>query len=162
MKGWLLDTNIIASLTSPGGAPTVKQWVAAQDEQTLFLSVLSLGEYDKGIHQLPEGDPLRTRYAANRDVIEARFGARVLPVSNAVIRRWGAIAGRIKRETGHPPPVIDTLLAATALEANLYLVTRNTKDVGGTGAVVFNPWDDDATAFVLTEGSDTLKPTVHG
>ena len=150
MKGWLLDTNIIASLTSPGGAPTVKQWVAAQDEQTLFLSVLSLGEYDKGIHQLPEGDPLRTRYAANRDAIEGRFVARVLPVSNAVVRRWGAIAGRIKRETGHTPPVIDTLLAATAIEANIYLVTRNTKDVSGSGAVVFDPWEDDPAAFALT------------
>lgn len=162
MKGWLLDTNVIASLTSPGGAPTVKAWVAAQGEQTLFLSILSLAEYDKGIAQLPEGDPLRSRYAANRDAIEARFGARVLPVSNAVIRRWGAIAGRMKRETGHPPPVIDTLLAATALEANLYLVTRNTKDVTGTGAVVFNPWGDDPAGFALTYGSDILKPTGHG
>ena len=162
MKGWLLDTNIIASLTSPGGAPTVKAWVAAQDEQTLFLSVLSLAEYDKGIHQLPEDDPLRARYAANRDAIETRFGARVLPVSNAVIRRWGAIAGRTKRETGHPPPVIDTLLAATALDANLYLVTRNTKDMTGTGAVVFNPWEDDPAEFALPEGLATSKPTVHG
>lgn len=162
MKGWLLDTNVIASLTSPGGAPTVKAWVAAQDEQTLFLSVLSLAEYDKGISQLPEGDPLRARYAANRDAIEARFEARVLPVSNAVIRRWGAIAGRIKRETGHPPPVIDTLLAATALEENIYLVTRNTKDVTGTGAVVFNPWNDDPARFALTEGSGTSNPTVIG
>jgi toxin FitB len=153
LKGWLLDTNVIASLTSPGGAPTVKAWVGAQDEQTLFLSVLSLAEYDKGISQLPEDDPLRARYAANRDAIEARFGARVLPVANAVIRRWGAIAGRIKRETGHPPPVIDTLLAATALEANLYLVTRNTKDVTATGAVLFNPWDDDPARLALTEGS---------
>ncbi len=150
MKGWLLDTNIIASLTSPGGAPKVKDWVATQDEQTLFLSVLSLAEYDKGIHQLPEDDPRRARYAANRDAIEARFGARILPVSNAVIRRWGATAGRVKRETGHPPPVIDAMLAATALEANLYLVTRNTKDVTGTAAVVFNPWDDDPAAFALT------------
>jgi predicted nucleic acid-binding protein len=150
LKGWLLDTNIIASLTSPGGAPKVKDWVATQDEQTLFLSVLSLAEYDKGIHQLPEDDPRRARYAANRDAIEARFGARILPVSNAVIRRWGATAGRVKRETGHPPPVIDAMLAATALEANLYLVTRNTKDVTGTAAVVFNPWDDDPAAFALT------------
>jgi predicted nucleic acid-binding protein len=161
LKGWLLDTNIIATLTSPGGAPAVKTWVASQEEQTLFLSVLSLAEYDKGINQLPEGEPMRARYAANRDAIEARFGARVLPVSNAVIRRWGAIAGRIKRETGHPPPVIDTMLAATALEANLYLVTRNAKDVTGTAAVVFNPWDDDPAAFALTEGLGVSKSTLQ-
>jgi predicted nucleic acid-binding protein len=125
--------------------------VAAQDEQRLFLSVLTLAEYDKGIHQLPEEDPLRARYAANRDAIEVRFGARVLPLSNAG-RRWGAIAGRIKRDTGHPPPVIDTMLAATALEENVYLVTRNTKDVIRTGAVVFNPWEDDPAEFALSMG----------
>ena len=150
MKGWLLDTNIIASLTSPNGAPAVKAWIAAQDERTLYLSVITFAEYDKGIHQLPEDDPQRARYAANRDAIEARFGTRILPVSNQVIRRWGALSGRIKRETGHPPPVLDAMLAATALEANVYLVTRNTKDVLRTGVVVFNPWEDDTSKFPLS------------
>jgi predicted nucleic acid-binding protein len=153
LKGWLLDTNIIASLTSPNGAPAVKAWIATQDEQTLFLSVITLAEYDKGIHQMPERDPQRARYAANRDAIEARFGSRVLPVSNGVIRRWGALSGRIKRETGHPPAVVDTMLAATALEAELYLVTRNTRDVLRTGAVVFNPWEDEASQFPLRPGA---------
>lgn len=133
MKGWLLDTNIIASLTSPNGAPVVKSWIAAQDERSLYLSVITLGEYDKGIHQMPEDDPRRARYAANRDAIAARFGARILPVSNAVIRRWGALSGRIKREAG------------------LYLVTRNTRDVLRTGAVVFNPWEDDPAAFPIMD-----------
>ena len=123
--------------------------MAAQQERRLYLSVLTLAEYDKGIHQLPENEPSRVRYAANLDLIEARFAARVLPVSNSVVRRWGAIAGRIKRETGHPPPVIDTLLAATALEANLYLVTRNTKDAARTGVLIFNPWEDDFANFPL-------------
>jgi predicted nucleic acid-binding protein len=149
LRGWLLDTNVIASLTLPGCAPTVKAWVGAQDERTLYLSVITLAEYDKGIHRLPEADPLRARYARNRDAIEARFGSRVLPVSNDTIRRWGALAGRIRRETGHPPPVLDTLLAATALEADLYLVTRNTKDVIRSGAAIFNPWEDDAANFAL-------------
>jgi len=92
-------------------------------------------------------------YALSRDAIEARFAPRILPVSNAVMRRWGALAGRIKRETRHPPPVIDTLLAATALESSLYLVTRNTKDVIRTGAVIFNPWEDDPIRVVLYSAS---------
>lgn len=149
MRGWLLDTNVIASLSSAGGAPTVKAWVAMQDERTLYLSVVTLAEYDKGIHQLLDGDPLRTRYEMNRDAIEARFGSRILPVSNAIMRRGGALAGRIKRETKHPPAVIDTLLAATAIETGLYLVTRNTKDVIRTGAAIFNPWEDDPSQFAL-------------
>ena len=149
MRGWLLDTNIIASLTSPNGAPAVKAWIAIQDERTLYLSVITLAEYDKGIHQLPEGDPQRGRYAVNRDAIAARFGTRILPVSNAGMLRWGSLSGRIRRETGHPPPVLDTLLAATALEAGLYLVTRNTRDVRRTEAAVFNPWVDDPAGFPL-------------
>jgi len=120
-----------------------------QDERTLYLSVVTLAEYDKGIHQLLDGDPLRTRYEMNRDAIEARFGSRILPVSNAIMRRGGALAGRIKRETKHPPAVIDTLLAATAIETGLYLVTRNTKDVIRTGAAIFNPWEDDPSQFAL-------------
>jgi predicted nucleic acid-binding protein len=148
--GWLLDTNVIASLTTAAGAPSVKAWAAAQPENRLYLSVITLAEYDKGIHQLREDDPQRTRYQVNRDGIEARFRPRILPVSDAVVRRWGALAGRIRRDTGHPPPVIDTLIAATALEAKLYLVTRNTRDVAHTGAVVFNPWTDDPALFPLT------------
>lgn len=150
MIGWLLDTNVIASLTSPSGAPTVKTWAARQDERRLYLSVITLAEYDKGIHQLADDDPRRALYAARRDAIEARFGGRVLPMTSAVIRRWGAVAGRVKRETGHPPPVIDTLLAASALEARLYLVTRNSRDVIHTGAAIFNPWEDDPAEFRLT------------
>ncbi len=149
MRGWLLDTNVIASLAATTGAPSVKAWAARQDESRLFLSVLTLAEYDKGIHQLPEDEPLRARYAASRDAIAARFKGRILPVGEGAVRLWGAISGRIKRDAGHPPSVIDTLLAATAIEAQLYLVTRNTKDVRHTGAAVFNPWEDDAADFPL-------------
>lgn len=156
MRGWLLDTNVIASLVAPAGAPSVKAWAAGQDEASLFLSVVTLAEYDKAIHQLLDSDPQRVRFAANRDAIENRFAGRVLPLSNAVVRRWGAIAGRIRRDTGRPPPVIDTLLAATATEAQLYLVTRNAKDVAHTGAAVFNPWADDVADFPLMAGRERV------
>ncbi len=147
MIGWLLDTNVIASLAARDGAPNVKAWADTQNEQRFYLSVLSLAEYDKGVHQLGDDDPRRARYAAQRDAIEMRFRRRILPISNAVVRRWGAISGRVRRDTGHPPPVIDTLLAATALESGLYLVTRNRRDVTSSGAAVFNPWEDDAQNF---------------
>jgi predicted nucleic acid-binding protein len=162
VRGWLLDTNVIASLSAAAGAPSVKSWASAQEESRMFLSVLTLAEYDKGIHQLPDGDPQRVRHAANRDAIEARFAGRVLPVSDAIVRRWGALAGRIKRDTGHPPSVIDTLLAATAIEGQLYLVTRNTKDVRHTGAAVFNPWEDDAADFLLIDEGGFARPTIRG
>ncbi len=149
MKGWLLDTNVVASLIAPGGAPSVKSWAAGQPEHLLHLSILTLGEYDKGIHNLADDHPDRGRYIGARDALVARFGGRVLPVSDAVVRSWGRVSGAIRRDTGHPPPVIDTLIAATAIEHGLYLVTRNTRDVVLTGAALFDPWRDDVTAFAV-------------
>lgn len=141
MKGYLLDTNVIASLVAPNGAPSVKAWAAGQDEDRLWISILTLGEYDKGIANLPDDAPDRARYIAARNALEDRFAGRIVPLSDAVVRRWGTISGLIRRETGHPPPVIDTMLAATAVEHRLCLVTRNVRDVAGSGAEVLNPWD---------------------
>lgn len=149
MIGWLLDTHVVGSLVSGAGAPSVKAWAAAQDEETIFLSILTIAEIEKGIEQLPPGDPRRTRYAATLTAIEARFAGRTLSLADAAVRRWGVISGRIRRESGRPPPVIDTLLAATAIEYDLYLVTRNTRDVRFSGAALFNPWEDDPIAFPL-------------
>ena len=150
MRGWLLDTNVIAALINPNGAPTVKAWAAVQPEETLYLSVLTLGEYDKGIYNLANDHPHRSRYVAARDALEARFAGRILPVDDAVVRAWGRISGTIKRDTGHPPGVIDTMLAASAIEHRLYLTTRNVRDVFLSGAAIFNPWDDDLSEFPLS------------
>jgi predicted nucleic acid-binding protein len=150
VKGWLIDTNVIAALINPNGAPSVKAWAAGQPETRLFISVLSLGEYDKGIHNLAPDHPDRSRYIAARDALQGRFAGRVLPVSDPVVRRWGEISGSVKRRTGHAPAVVDTLLAATALDNDLFLATRNTRDVEHSGAAVFNPWLDDPAQFPLT------------
>jgi toxin FitB len=140
VKGYLLDTNVVASLIAANGAPSVKAWAAGQDEDRLWLSILTLGEYDKGVANVPDDDPNRARYIATRDALEDRFAGRILPLSDEVVRRWGTISGLIRRQTGHPPPVIDTLFAATAVEHQLCFVTRNVKDVAGSGAEVLNPW----------------------
>jgi predicted nucleic acid-binding protein len=73
----------------------------------------------------------------------------VLSVSDQIVRRWGAIGGEGKRLTGHSPSVIDTLLAATAIEHDFYLATRNVADVANSGAAVFNPWRDDPERFSI-------------
>nr|WP_294520658.1 type II toxin-antitoxin system VapC family toxin [uncultured Rhodopila sp.] len=148
MIGWLLDTNVTAEIIRAGGSARVKAWAAARDEATLYLSILTIAEYDKGIANLPDGDPRRPVYMATRDRLAARFAARMPPVSDAIVRRWGTV----RRDTGHPPPVIDTLLAAIAPEHDLYLATRNVRDVWHSGAAVFNPWEDDPSAFPVIAG----------
>jgi predicted nucleic acid-binding protein len=148
--GWLLDTHIVSALASPNGAPSVKSWASAQPEQRMFLSVLTLAEIDKGIYNLEPDHPDRSRYAAARDALAARFADRILSVDNAVIYRWGIISGEVKRRIGHAPSVVDTMLAATAIEHDLILATRNVKDTRHSGAVIFNPWEDDPSLFPLT------------
>ena len=158
MIGWLLDTNVIAEIISQGGSPRVKAWAAGQDEATLHLSILTIGEYEKGIANLPDDDPRRPIFMNLRDSLVERFGERLVPVSNFVVRHWGLISGHSRRETGHPPPVIDTLLAATAIEQDLYLVTRNIRDVQSSGAALFNPWEDDPAGSPIRPHRGGRKP----
>lgn len=94
MIGWLLDTNVVAALINPNGAPSAKAWAGEQREDDLFLSVLTLGEYDKGIFNLADNHPDRHRYVAARDALEARFAGRILSVDDDIARRW---AGRRER-----------------------------------------------------------------
>jgi predicted nucleic acid-binding protein len=147
VRGWLLDTNVLAELARPNGNDQVVAWADAQPEQTLFISVLNLAEYDKGIANLPDDAPNRGRLEAAVTALELRFRGRVLSLSDAIVRRWGRLSGRVKRTTGQSPPVIDTLLAATAIQNDLHLVTRNVKDFSDSGASVFNPWRDDPSLF---------------
>ena len=150
MRGWLLDTHILSALANPNGAPSVKAWATGQPEYRMLLSVLALAEYDKGIHNLEPDHPDRSRYIAARDAVGQRFSDRLLSVDDAIVYRWGAISGEVKRRTGQAPPLIDTLLAATAIEHDLVLVTRNLQDTRHSGAVIFNPWEDDPSRFPLT------------
>ena len=149
MIGWLLDTNVTAEIISTRGSVRVKEWAANQEEARLYISILTIAEYDKGIANLPDPDPRRAVYMNTRDSLAARFAARLLPVSDATVRRWGVISGTVRRDTGHPPPVLDTLLAATAMEHDLYLATRNIRDVRHSGAAIFNPWDDVVASFPI-------------
>jgi len=149
VNGWLLDTNVIAELSGSKPDSNVANWFGSQSERTLFLSILTFGEYEKGIAHLPPGEVRRPRLQRALIALQERFSGRVLPVSEAIVLRWGTISGEVKRLTGHSPSVIDTLLAATAIEHNLYLVTRNTSHVSNSGAAVFNPWIDDLRQFPL-------------
>jgi predicted nucleic acid-binding protein len=140
VSGFLLDTNVISELVRPKAEPKVRAWVADTDESLLYLSVLTLGEIRKGIAGLQN--------AARRVALEAwldgdlslRFTNRILSIDQAVADRWGRLAAQAGRKS--PLPVIDGLLAATALHYNLTLVTRNTKDVAVTGVPVFDPWSE--------------------
>ena len=139
MNGFLLDSNVISELIKPKPDANVVRWIEETDESILFLSVLTLGEVRNGIERLSLGRR-RGRLESWLEIeLRARFQDRILPIGEAIAERWGPLsafaAGR-----GKPVPVIDGLLAATALHHDLMLVTRNNSDVAGTGVPALNPW----------------------
>lgn len=136
---YLLDTNVLSELRRKQADRHVVAWFAGRSAQSLFLSVLTLGEIRKGIAALGLVDA--TRRQALSDWLEVDlptfFLGRVLGVDAAVADRWGGLQAR----AGRPLPAIDSLLAATALQHNLTLVTRNVRDFAGLGLNLVNPWE---------------------
>lgn len=139
MNGFLLDTNVISELIKSRPDNNLLHWIDETEETILFLSVLTLGEVRHGIERLSPGKR-RGRLESWLTVdLRLRFQDRILTVNEAIAERWGALSARAAKK-GRPVPVIDGLLAATALHHDLILVTRNDTDVTGTGVPTLNPW----------------------
>ncbi|MEO8136040.1 MAG: type II toxin-antitoxin system VapC family toxin, partial [Betaproteobacteria bacterium] len=105
----------------------------------LFLSVITIGELEKGIVRLPESAKRNALRQWARIEIADRFRDRLLTIDSGVAARWGALVG-LAESRGQPLPVIDSLIAATGLQHDLIVVTRNTEDFERCGASCFNPW----------------------
>jgi predicted nucleic acid-binding protein len=136
----LLDTSVISELVKKAPHPPVLKWVGDQNEDSLYLSVVTIGELEKGIARLPVS-PRRSRLQTwvRRDLAD-RFGDRVLPIDIRIAARWGVLTGEAEKR-GRPLPVIDSLIAATALEHGFSIVTRNVNDFERCGVACLNPWD---------------------
>ena len=131
MSGFLLDTNCISEVVRSKPEPRVLEWMQAADESLPYLSVLTLGEIRKGLAWLPQSKR-RTHLESWLEVeLQARFSGRILPIDAAVTDRWGVLAGAAKRR-GISLSAIDGLLAATALQHNLTIVSRNVSDFANT------------------------------
>jgi toxin FitB len=136
---WLLDTCVISELAKPRPVTSVVAWIRGCPEDHLFISVITLGELEKGITRLP-GSTRRKALEAwvRKDVVE-RFRGRVLGVDIEIASRWGALSGASDMR-GQPLPVLDSLIAATSLQHGLTVVTRNVEDLERCGARCLNPW----------------------
>jgi len=136
---YLLDTCLISELIRKEPNPAVVSWLDAQDEQALFLSVLNLGELQKGISKLPDGAKKDELQAwVGLDLVE-RFTGRILEIDLATALSWGRLQGEAE-QVGEKLPVMDSLIAATAAAHGLVVVTRNVKDIERCGVRVCNPW----------------------
>ena len=135
---FLLDTCLLSELSRPKPHPNVVRWFEAQDSAALFVSVLTVGEIEKGIAALPTG---RKQVALSGwlATLRSTYRDRLLPIDAAIAAIWGRTAARVEHEGG-ALAVVDGLLAATALHHGYTVVTRNVGDFEKTGVAILNPW----------------------
>jgi len=136
---WLLDTCALSEYAKKTPAPQGIAWLDEQDEASLYLSVITIGEIEKGILKLRKADPRRSqKLTAWLGKVEQRFAGRILPLDAAALHVWAQIAAH-SEFAGQPMPVMDGLLMATAQCHGLTVVTRNVQDFA-LYPQVFNPW----------------------
>jgi tRNA(fMet)-specific endonuclease VapC len=136
---YLLDTNVISELIARQPNQKVLDWLDSLDPSTVYLSVVTIGEIRKGIEKLPPSkrkDALQTWLETD---LLLRFHGNILDISVEIMLIWGELTGRLENQ-GKPIAALDALIAATALQGKLRLITRNNSDFQHTGATIDNPW----------------------
>lgn len=133
---YLIDTNVLSELVRPRPDPVVVEWFDAVPDDSLYISVLTIGEIRKGVELVADAGRKEKLRVWLEHTLPDWFEDRVLTVDEAVAEQWG----RMLAEVNRPVPAIDSLLAATALHHDLRLVTRNVQDFSFPGLEVINPW----------------------
>jgi len=136
---YLLDTCVISELVAKRPAAQVVEWVDPLDPDAVYLSVITIGEIQKGIERLPKSRRRAQLEAWLADELLGRFSGRLVPLDEDVLRTWGRLTASLETR-GITLPAIDTLLAASAVHGDFVLVTRNEADFAATGVRLHNPW----------------------
>lgn len=133
----LLDTVILSELRKRTPCAAVVNWLKAHEDNQLFISVVSIGEIERGIEKRRDADPAfaQTLTAWLDDLLRHHVD-RILPITSEIARRWGALSARIGNNSA------DLLIAATALNHGLTVATRNIRHFTPTGVATINPFDD--------------------
>lgn len=143
---FLLDTCVISELVKKSPDARVAQWVRSQDELSLFLSVITIGEIQKGISKLPDGRRKKQQlqnWLSNE--LQERFKDRIIEITIGPARVWGQVLGACEKK-GVNLPVIDSLIASQGIFHKMTVVTRNISDMGPTGVALYNPWEPEGAA----------------
>lgn len=137
---YLLDTCIVSEMAKKAPDRKVAKWLGKQKIENLYLSWLTIGELQKGISK--QGDTEKGRSLARwlKTAVLGRYVGRIFVVEREVAVEWGRICGEAER-IGKPRPVVDALIAATAVVHKMKLATRNVRDMEGMGADIINPFE---------------------
>jgi hypothetical protein len=132
---YLLDTMVLSELRKKERSPGVTQWLSDKSDHELFISVVSIGEIAKGIAQQDKQNKEFAKLLRRwLDKLLLLYGQRILPVDIAIAKRWGELSVQVQNSG------VDILLAATAIEHNLTIVTRNERHFIQTRVSIINPW----------------------
>ena len=132
---FLLDTVIVSELRKRQSDRGVVAWISAQQEDRLYLSVVTLGEIERGIEKRRRSDPeFADTLTSWLEHLTRIYAERILSVTPGVARRWGRLSAQLRHDGA------DLLIAATALTHGLKVVTRNTSDFEPTGVGIINPF----------------------
>lgn len=137
---YLLDTCAISELRKPECPETLRGLIESADDASLFLSAITLGEIQKGVSLLPTGKR-RQEFQAWLAFLQSSFEDRILPIASDTSLIWGEITAKCQK-AGHTLHSPDGLIAATAIQFGLHLVTRNVADFEPAGVLIVNPWRD--------------------
>ncbi|GFO75857.1 toxin FitB [Bathymodiolus platifrons methanotrophic gill symbiont] len=136
---YLLDTCVISEVIKPRADKNVISWVKNQNEESLYLSVLTFGEIEKGIEKSPDEARKRKLQLWVEEDLKKRFEGRIIPINIDISVKWGAIQGNAELQ-GKPMPAIDGLIAVSGLVHNCIVVTRNVSDMEQSTVELLNPW----------------------
>jgi toxin FitB len=135
---YLLDTNVISEQTKPSPNAGVFEWLDQHSVGETYLSVITLGEIEQGIHLL--GDTKRARsFRTWLEKLEDEFAGQILDLDRSIMQTWAEMTARTI-PLGRTMAYADSLIAATALRNDLVLVTRNEDDFRHAGVQLLNPW----------------------
>jgi toxin FitB len=138
---YLLDTCVLSEYVKKRPDEIVISWLDEQEEEILFISLLSIGELKKGTIKIEKTQAERYRKLWQWiQTIESRFSDKIISLDHNIINRWATICGRSEAK-GQKLPIMDSLIAATAYEYDLVIVSRNVTDFRFSSVRVFSPWN---------------------
>ena len=137
---YLLDTCVLSEFTRRQPEPRVVDWLNSIDEEKLFISVITIGEIQRGVERLPDSHRKTELLVWMNTGLLTRFAGRMVLIDAPTMFLWGSLVARLE-DAGHPLGVMDSLILASALQNNLIIATRNVADFLPGGGQVINPWE---------------------
>ncbi len=138
---YLLDTCTISEMISVRPNGNVLKWFESQSEKTLYLSIITIGEIEKGIYQLPQSKKRLRLETWLFDELAPSFQNRLLGIDRKLMTAWAKMIAELKTK-GMNRQSFDSVIEATALHHQLILVTRNVKNFKNSQVTILNPWED--------------------